>query len=502
MTDSATWLLARSIMRRNLRATVFLALFVALAGAAAMTAWEYSRRATTVIERRIDRVRPADGVLNTCPPGEDPGVDITPCFAVESNRIAFDVLRASPYVDASSLLVSAKLEVSASPNGPTFVAFGSATVEQVERIGEPVVVSGRTSAADASSEIELSETLARRLGVRAGSTVWVSGCAFDFGGESVDCAPAEAVVATGIVRLERDLLPVRRPPPGATLTDDTDFGVFAGRGWYDDFLHRYSAFPQTSFRLAQGATLDDVRADVEARLPDGWTVLVAPPEDRTTFDGLRRSTDLQAGALLAIATILGLAGAVFVAQALVRQVRKELAEHAVVSALGMTNADLVRIALARVAPIAAAGSLLAVGAAVVASAHGPPSLAGRAEVDPGVRIDPTVLLLGGVVVVAFVVAIGALAAARSLRSSARSSVVGARSTSLSATASAGSAIGRASSAGSGGRVAVLGVAAAVAGGDCRGRAGSEPRCRHRPAPPVRRNVGLLLRRPLQRRVRG
>ncbi|CAN0067984.1 unnamed protein product, partial [Phaeothamnion confervicola] len=463
MRDSATWALARSILRRNWRASVFLVVFVGLSGAAAMTAWEFSRRAETVIDRRVDRVRPADGVLNTCPPGEDPGVDIRPCFATESNQIAFEVLRASPFVMASSLVVSAQLVVSATETGPSAVVFGSANVGNAEPVGEPLVVSGRPAAPESADEVVLTETLARRLGVGAGSSVWVAGCDFDFGAGTSDCGPPQQMRATGIVRVERDLLPARRVPPGATITDDTDFGLFAGVGVYDSLVAQWAAFPQTGFRLAPGSTLDDVRGDMESRLPPGWTVLVAPPEDASTFEGLRRSTHLQAGALLAIAAILALAGAVFVSQALMRQIRRELAEHAVVSALGMTTADLVRIALARLVPIAIASGALAGVVAVVASGQGPTSLAGRAEVDPGVRFDATVVAIGATVVTAIVLGVSALAAARSLAPPAPSRRVGATSMQLSATASAGFALGRSSRSGGGGRIAVLGVAAAVVG---------------------------------------
>jgi hypothetical protein len=42
---TAAWLRAQAVLRRQWRATVFLAVFAGLAGGAVMSAWSYSRRA-------------------------------------------------------------------------------------------------------------------------------------------------------------------------------------------------------------------------------------------------------------------------------------------------------------------------------------------------------------------------------------------------------------------------------------------------------------------------
>ncbi|MCE9620871.1 MAG: ABC transporter permease [Actinomycetia bacterium] len=467
MKDSATWLWARSIVRRNMRSTVFLIVFVGVAAAAAMTAWEFSRRAETVIDRRLDHVFPADGSLSTCPPGVDPGIDLTLCFGVDSNEIAYQALIASPAVAAASLVAGSQFAISTTRDGLPLVTFGGGTVQRLGRIGEPVIVSGQAGSDDAADEIVLAESTARRLGIDADATVWVAGCTFDFGQSESICGEPVQVRVAGIARTERDLLPARRQPPGLDDREDSDFGLSAGIAWSESFGRQYAVFVQLTFRLAPSATLDDVRADVQAGLPEGWTVLVVPTEDSTTFNGLGQSTRLQADALLAVAAILAVAGAVFCAQALTRQSRREMADRGVSKSLGMTRRDLATVALLRSAPIAAGSATIAVVGAAIASGFGPTSLAGRAEVDPGIRIDLPVLVLGAVATLVLVVTVCVFVSVRTTTPMRREPVrflpTGV-TTYAPPTAVAGLALARSPRTGGGGsRTVVLSAAAAIVG---------------------------------------
>ena len=189
-------------------------------------------------------------------------------------------------------------------------------------------------------------------------------------------------------------------------------------------------------------------------------------EDATVYDGLRQSTQLQGRALLSIALILGLAGAVFVGQAVVRQVRRELQDHDVMSALGMSTGQIVTSAVVRAVVIAVPASLLAVFVTVAASGLGPPGLAGNAEIDPGISIDAVVLVSGGLGVGVGIVAVVALCAWRLTRATSRPSVrvpPSALASVMTPTAGAGLVVGRAGRGGGGVKVAVIGTAAAVIG---------------------------------------
>jgi hypothetical protein len=451
MNESARTLWARGIVRNHRRSTAFLMLFVAVAATASMTAWQYSRRADTVIDRRVGRFQPADGVLNSCPPGADPSVDTTPCVADESNEFAYRTLVESRFVTAAVLTRDTLINMSVTEKGAPVVAFSSATMVHSASIGTPNVVAGRMFDEQADNELMISETMAHLAGIGVGSTVWATPCSGDAAAGAPDCGQPSPLEVVGVTRTDHDLLAAATPAPGQAL--GTDGQSFPG-------------YAQPSFRLAPGATLEDVRADVQARLPQGWTVLVAPTEDVTTYDGLRQATRLQARALLAITVILMLAGCVFVGQALVRQIRRELADHQVATALGMTSSDIVAVASMRALPVVLGAGMIAAGATALLSALGPSGLAGRAEVRPGLRLDAVVLLVGVACIVGFVLLVVAISARGLHRRSTRhvhrmppSAVSGA----LSPTANAGLVLGRSGRAGGIVRTAVLGTAAAIAG---------------------------------------
>ena len=406
MIQPAQALWARSMLRRHVRATIFLTLFAALAASASMTAWQYSRRADTVVDRRVERFHPADGALNTCPPGADPSVDLTPCFAAESNQIAYRTLAESVHVSAARIAMGTMVEVSAAAEGEALSMFSSAAVSSTGAMGVPNVVEGRPYDDREVDEVLISESVACRAGLSVGSTVWVGVCGPD-AQDNLSCGDRMPLEVVGVIRTDRDLVPDRAAAPGAEASTDDDFGVFTTSEWHAVHGSKAPSYSQTVFRLAPGATLDDVRADMQRRLAPGWTVLVALTEDVTTYDGLRDSTRLQARSLLAIAVILMIASLVFVGQALVRQIRREMADHPVAAALGMTASEIARVAIVRAIAIAVGAAAIAMVVTAIASAFGPPGLAGRAEVRPGFRLDALVLAMGGAATLLFVIAVTA-----------------------------------------------------------------------------------------------
>ena len=88
-------------------------------------------------------------------------------------------------------------------------------------------------------------------------------------------------------------------------------------------------------------------------------------------------------------------------------------------ALGMTGGQRFSVLAGDAIPIAVLGAVVAVVAAIGASALMPIGLAGRAEPNPGIDVDPLVLGAGFIGVVVIVVALGALAAWRAERTATR-----------------------------------------------------------------------------------
>jgi len=116
---------------------------------------------------------------------------------------------------------------------------------------------------------------------------------------------------------------------------------------------------------------------------------------------VRRGIHLQAQALLLLAMFVALAAALIVSQLLSRQSDLASADHGTLRALGMTRNQLWLggIAIALAAGVCAA--VVAVAAALAASSLLPVGTARLAERNPGVSVDPLVLGLGALVIMAF-----------------------------------------------------------------------------------------------------
>ena len=78
------------LVRRNWRATVFLALLAGLAGGVAIGAWSVRRRTSTAFDRFVDHSDSPDLILTFCPP-ELTLVDsetIVECYRYDRRRSA------------------------------------------------------------------------------------------------------------------------------------------------------------------------------------------------------------------------------------------------------------------------------------------------------------------------------------------------------------------------------------------------------------------------------
>ena len=155
-------------------------------------------------------------------------------------------------------------------------------------------------------------------------------------------------------------------------------------------------------------------------------------DDGDQLDAIGQSVHLQANGARALAATTALAALVFGGQALTRQLRRELAMGATLSALGMRGSDVRRVVALRAAPVAAIATVTCVGAAWLASPIGPVGIARKAELHPGLRGDWPVLGVGALGLLAAVGVIAVLAMrATTVHETARS-----RWTSLAASVSA------------------------------------------------------------------
>lgn len=146
------------------------------------------------------------------------------------------------------------------------------------------------------------------------------------------------------------------------------------------------------------AELDDLRVERDGETFDGADLSLNPNE--WVANDVRRAVNAQAIALWVVSAIVGLAGLVVVGQVAVRQARLSDDQRLSLSSLGLTRAQIVADAIARIGVPAAIGALGALAVSLVASGAFPAGFVEPLEPDPGVRLDPLVHLLGAVLLVA------------------------------------------------------------------------------------------------------
>jgi len=268
---AALW--ARSILRRHWRATCLLVVFIGLVGASVMTAWEYSRRASSVIPRRTAANPLADGTFQSCPPGLDPNADLAGCLDVERNLEAYNVLLRSAHQVAARVFTAVPITVTGK-DGKTRSVLAGVLLASHGPVSQAYFVSGRTAVDDDPDQATVSESAAHSLGVSVGDALPVTACASTLSEGVQACEDHTTVHVVGITRSESDLVPQLSVPPGVEGRVD-DYGVMVSAAWYR--LHGTVAqgYVTTNLWLAPGATLDEVRGAIRAR---GLSNIAAPRE--------------------------------------------------------------------------------------------------------------------------------------------------------------------------------------------------------------------------------
>jgi ABC-type lipoprotein release transport system permease subunit len=419
---SAVWLRARTQLRGRARVTVLLTVLVGLAGGMVLAAVAGARRTEAALPRFQAYHRGSDATvemfLSPAQRGPDPlGRELR-------------ALRGLPEV-AGAARFRVAIVSSPDPASPMgrhrdlgllpMDAGGS------RLFGRPIVVAGRLADERQPDEAVVDEELAARRHLAVGSR-WRVGAyttsQLEQAAGETSTPPAGPVVdlrVVGIVRHPVDLL------PAVTGQDN----LFLNRG--DLFLT--PAYWQrhgpdlAGYGVVIVVALDRGEADL-ARLatdvrrlfgPDARVQPVHPDEGTTgatlgTIPGLRRAIRLEVGALLAFAALAAIAALLLLGQSLGRQVFLESVEYPTLRAVGMTRGQLVAVALVRAAVIGVGGAAVALAVAVALSPLAPIGLARRAELDPGISADWTVLVPGGLAVAVLVAACAGVAAWRASRS--------------------------------------------------------------------------------------
>ena len=413
------WMRARAQLRGRARANLFLALLVGLAGALVLAAAAGVRRSEAALPRFLAANQTVDAsvIVGLSGPADDGSEALRRVAALPEVQQAFRVTGST---------IGALILAGADPTEPSgwHRQLGIVALDPGGSVafGRPIVVAGRLPDERRPEEAAVDEELAARHGLGVGSRYRVRAFTLEQlnpAGEGRAVVPEGAVGdlrVVGVVRYPRDLVPV--------VTDQQNLLVNHGDLYLTSAWWRRYGPDVANYGIGLAVRLSNGQADLprlqaSLRRLYGRQALAEGVDgssgDEAVTAGTRRAIRLQSAALAAFALLAALAALLLVGQTLGRQIRAEAAESPILRALGMTPGQLVGVAAVRAAPIAVAGAVLAVAGAVALSPATPLGVARRAELDPGVAVDPPVLATGAALVAAAVLACAALAAWRAGR---------------------------------------------------------------------------------------
>jgi hypothetical protein len=268
------------------------------------------------------------------------------------------------------------------------------------------LVSGRLPDPSKPDQVLASSTL-QRHGVHVGTVIHVP---FEAPSQAADYnnpntglpdphGPHLALRVVGIEASEVEF------PSGTTPV----YLLYAGPGFARSVLPHTATQYEYFVRLRHGAA-GIPRFDEQAnRLNLGTGSVGASSEDGTAAT-IQASIHPQAVGWWILAALAALVGLAVVGQALARQSGVESEDHPTLVAVGMSGRELFALAMARNLAVGVAGAVGAIVIATVLSPIAPIGEARLAEDSTGIAFDSLVLLLGALVTVAVVLALGAFPA--------------------------------------------------------------------------------------------
>jgi ABC-type lipoprotein release transport system permease subunit len=390
MVGGAVAYVARWDLRRRTRRLVFLALLVALVGAAVLAAASGARRSSTALERFKTSSRSADVELAT---------------SAGPRRLA--ELRRLPGVSAVGVLPAFGLVI---PGAEDFQSVGAAVDDQFGRtVDRDRLVAGRRARPGAADEVTIGEGLANRLHLGVGDVIHAESFSPDQiaailqGTADVGprAGPDLSLRVVGIVRRPLDL--GEQAASGGVLVLTPAFAR--------EYGDRVGAFGyRVRLRTVDG-TRDVPRVLAGARRVLGDDLFVAQSL-AVESQGARNAIDVISVALWLAAAVVAVAGAVAIAIVLARETSTLGDVLDRTRELGATRRQRIRMAGASALVVAAAGGMLAVVGAIALSPAFPLGVARRADPDVGLHVDWVVAGIGFAAVVVVVTGIALVAAVR------------------------------------------------------------------------------------------
>jgi predicted lysophospholipase L1 biosynthesis ABC-type transport system permease subunit len=458
---------ARRGWRGGIPAFLVLVLIVGLSSAACLAAVAAARRTSNAITRFEDDFRAGDAGVGPI----DPNVSLPDTVLAE--------IQHRPEVEAAMLVTRFMTTVQGGQAAGSTLVWGRP--DRGVQAARPIVVAGRLADPDEPGEAMVDELAASTLGLEVGSVVSQQAFAPDqvdaiFSGEArpLPTGPRFNVTIVGVIRTPADL---SVPAPGVDVEWLGDSDIWLTQAAYDRFAGDVARFgPFLEVRLRGGSAAVPAFLRAVQPLVGEDNLAYSETDIRTGAQSSRRSTDFEATSLWLLSAISAAALVVVAGQALARSAFAHAGDDLVLRALGFGRQQVVAISAVRGLAVGVAAAAIAVAAAIGLSPLAPIGLARRAEPNPGVSVDVTVLALGAVAIVVFATLRSATAGWAALRAELRGATprrpgpvrrAVAASAASSVTARAGLALdhsGTSPGVGTPTRIAVVGSAAAVLAG--------------------------------------
>ena len=390
--------LARVELRTRRRTAFVFALAIGLTAASVVTLVAMGRRGPDAFERFVEFSRPADATAFVFPDTRERLPELEAAVA-HTDGVVSSATRT--FLQFGEALADGTIDTRGPVSGMAYVAGD-------DSLDRPAVLRGRFP--DAPFELAVNEALADRRGLRPGARLRLavfSADQTDEVGLEADGRPAHGFhdfTVTGIAKAPADLEFQVIAQPGTVYEREAESAWFPGALWehFDGDLPNYGVGVVT--RLANSDALESLRAVVDGPFA-GDAAFETGNEDSGQHDAIRQVIDLQSSALYGMAAVIGLVALVAGALAVARHVLTAEVASPAVRALGAGRSTLVAASAMWAAAITAAAAVMLVAAAGAMSLLGPIGTARRAELDPGLRLDPLAIALG--VAATFCVVVGA-----------------------------------------------------------------------------------------------
>jgi len=388
---AAITLVVRAELRRHRWTLALSALIVVLVTGAVLTAAAGARRTASVLDR-----------MQAAHPQPDLSLSVNdPRFASDVDQVRDLEARLAKLDGVERVVAIHNLFIETGLDEGFWLSTGPD--DHFLETVDVIVVNGRLPGVESEAEVAIDEPASTALGLGVGDVLVAptirtetAAAAIEGTGEWLIDGPELVLDVVGVYRsgLEVDGVPSGIGSP--------DTGSYIGEAVAFDVLFAIGADPDV-FELEQAIALAYEAA------PDAW---VYWGDGATLIEPVRTAFDVIAAGLTVFALVALAGGLVALGQLVSRQISQSDSIAPIASALGMSHrAITVATALPAIVAIVV-GSLIGSVVSVLLSPMFPIAAARRAEVDPGIRVDWAVLVVGSLLIVGSTSMVALIAAAR------------------------------------------------------------------------------------------